>query len=576
MAGKAKKKAANAKKKAAKASKTYVVPSYSGATTTHNASSVDLDYNSSIRTTSSQDAPASPVEKNEPQLPSDPNVDNVQSKASPEATDTTTRATTRQSRFTLRLAGPVTPVKGMMQIPALTPTLRQAMSAEDVAEHEAIQKTPLCSQTPNEKAEKDGNVAKIIRAFRNMEEDERVLADRYADMTNKIVSLKENWEEGGINLPTARYKAEMAPYLAKQKAMAISLSVLRSKSTALVSGWATDIVSEGIKRDMAEDWVMIDAVLRCYPELEGARKTVRASRAEMQRNQFRKKLVGSYGGDALYDGKLVYCPIAHTHMPDVVAAHIVNASVGPKTAEALFGERQDHIWNPRNGLLVCKGYEELLDKAKAIILPASDDPEETEFVLHLLTRNLGERNAIFWTYEDLHRRPLKFLNGFRPARKYLYFKAIVSLLRRQRAEIDECWANLDNLPPVAKSYWGSPGKYLRNSILYVFAREYGILTAADAKLFWGVDAADVMAGLSIDDKKTAQALATQATAAVFAREDEEKESNDDDNDDDDADDDYDNIDSDSDTDRDVGKRQGKAKTKGKGKNTADNDDPFLA
>lgn len=56
------------------------------------------------------------------------------------------------------------------------------------------------------------------------------------------------------------------------------LCVLWTKSAQLSGSCNDDMVPDGLARDMAEDWALIDAVVRCYPELEGAKKTVKSGR----------------------------------------------------------------------------------------------------------------------------------------------------------------------------------------------------------------------------------------------------------------------------------------------------------
>lgn len=99
--------------------------------------------------------------------------------------------------------------------------------------------------------------------------------------------------------------------------------------------------------------------------------------------------------------------------------------------------------------MIYKAYENFLDSAKSVILPASNDPSETELELFLLTKDINQiRMARVWGYEALHRRRLVFKNGFRPAKRYLYFKSLITLLRRRRAQVS---GNLQNMEPSRAS-----------------------------------------------------------------------------------------------------------------------------
>ncbi|KAJ5475290.1 hypothetical protein N7539_008356 [Penicillium diatomitis] len=69
------------------------------------------------------------------------------------------------------------------------------------------------------------------------------------------------------------------------------------------------------------------------------------------------------------------------------------------------------------------------------------------------------------TPQDLHNRPLTFLNNNRPRRRYLYFRFIMSYLNAKRQNV----VNL-SVPLETKQFWPSPGGYLHESTLKIMAR----------------------------------------------------------------------------------------------------------
>lgn len=66
----------------------------------------------------------------------------------------------------------------------------------------------------------------------------------------------------------------------------------------------------------------------------------------------RKQLYEAYESATNVGDVFVYCSISHTEVErSTSVAYIVNVNVGVKTATALFGDDEDHIWNVKNGLV---------------------------------------------------------------------------------------------------------------------------------------------------------------------------------------------------------------------------------
>lgn len=428
-------------------------------------------------------------------------------------------------------AAATTPTATILTQKVVTPEILKVMDRDDAADIVSVAQKPR-QPGDEEKAEEQKQVGILQAAFLSIKRSERVLEAQLSTVTEQIALLAAKWEEGKIDMPKNRYQEQHAKNLALQQELMSRLSLLWSKSAAFAGCWASDMITEGVTRDAVEDWALIDSVLRLYPNIEGARRTVRPNRTEAQQSLFRKKLEASYGSGPNKDFGISFCAISGRRMQNVVAAHLVNVNVGAKTAAALFGEGQEHIWAPSNGLLINKNYEDLLDGGKAIILPAditSNDPSAaSDFVFHLLTRDIGPAKNEVWGYDELHGRRLKFFSSFRPSRRYLFFKATVTLLRRRRGEVDGHWTDISELPTIGKTMWATPGPYLKNSILYRFAREVGCMTRADADLFWGVDTAAAFANLrlSFSDEQAVGKLALQSSVATIA---EQRQANDEDN-----------------------------------------------
>ena len=370
------------------------------------------------------------------------------------------------------------------------------------------------------------HAAQLGDAYRKIRHRQAELEATLEAITSNIALIDKKWEDGRIDMGLGDYKKERNVLIQKQLGLLATVSVTRSVGSELAGRWMDDLATG--TREALDDWAYIDAAIRCYPEVPYAKKSVKSTRTQLKEKTFRKELLKSY---ASYDEdeSHIWCPVAQKYIPTaygvVVATHVVNSNVGDKIAHALFGDDYEHIWNARNGLMISKGYEQLLDSARAVILPVSDAPGETEFRFYLFTKDIGRTKAEVWG-DELHERRLVFKNAFRPAKMYLYFKFAISLLRRRRAEVPGHLDDLQDLPNFNKSLWASPGPYIKRSVLYKFSRQLGCLTTAEADQFWGVadTPMELLSEESDDIATTAAVLASTAIGKqVDDNEEEEKE-----------------------------------------------------
>lgn len=251
---------------------------------------------------------------------------------------------------------------------------------------------------------------------------------------------------------------------------------------------------------------------------------MKSKRAPRKEKLFRKDLIEAYGSQHDKLERVYWCPILHRY-----TAHIVYVNVGEVTARALFGEEQEHLWNVRNGLLINKELERLIDNGKAVILPLTNSPDENRFQFFLLTMDIGRlRLNEPVEVHELHKRELHFQTDFRPSKKYLYFKVVITLLRRRRGEVPCHLEDLNKLPSPARTLWVSPGPYLKKTILYKFSRQLGCLSVDEANRFWDVEASP-LAPLNDDSEDLAATLSVQASLAGMVGPSKGNEASDDDN-----------------------------------------------
>ncbi|OAA59864.1 hypothetical protein SPI_06062 [Niveomyces insectorum RCEF 264] len=355
--------------------------------------------------------------------------------------------------------------------------------------------------------------AQLSKAFTAIRREQAVLEEKLDHVTNAIVILDAKWTEGAVGLGQGDYQREREKLLALQLQLMSSVSVLRTTGSELAGRWTDEAIIGS--RQTHDDWTTIDSTIRLFPHLAHAQKSVKARRQPAMGKRFRAELIKAYGAeDELSDD--IWCPVSQKYIEKsvAVAAHIVKFNIGELVARALFGEDEKHIWNSRNGLVLHKNFKRLLDEAKAVILPASDAEDETDFIFFLLDQNIGRLHSRV-TAEDLHGRKLQFLTEFRPRKRYLYFKFVMSLLRRRRGEVPGFLDDLERLPSPGKALWCSPGPYLKQSILYKFSRQLGCLSEDEANKFWGVQDT-ISQAVSGDDEDLAKTLSTKATIASMS------------------------------------------------------------
>ncbi|OAA66940.1 hypothetical protein SPI_01516 [Niveomyces insectorum RCEF 264] len=398
--------------------------------------------------------------------------------------------------------------------------------------------TPGAPVTPA-KGGLEKRVVLLANSYRNVQHEQLKLEAELEGITRQISFLVEKWMSGDIGLTAAEFKPVKAKYLQKQLMLLTHVSILRTKGAQLAGRFCDDLLSG--TRGTHEDGAYIDSAIRGDLDVAFAKGPAEATRTRQQEQAFRKKLLDAYDAAEDEAAHFCWCPVAQTYVENAVAAHIVDVNVGERTAQALFGDDQEHIWNVKNGIILHPSYAKLLDSAQAVIVTVGQSEKEPEFRFFLLTKDIGQgRMAPVWG-DELHGRRLKFKNDFRPSKRYLYFKFVISVLRKRRAEVPGYLEDLQILPSPSKTLWASPGPYLKKSILFKFSTQLGCLSEDEAGRFWGIDKASVEA-LPVKSDDTATTLATLASVAISGRADDEGNEEDETSDDGSEEDDLDRCD----------------------------------
>lgn len=172
-----------------------------------------------------------------------------------------------------------------------------------------------------------------------------------------------------------------------------------------------------------------------------------------------------------------WCPVSRRNWleEDMVEAHIVPYSIGEINAAYLFGldleKGYEAVWSIQNGLLLHNKIEKALNAARIIIVPDEDDLNELKLVI--LDETLLDQKVDVGgpTYRDLNNRRLNFQTKARPGQRFLYLHCILALFRRRRFHVVG-WEN--DKTKVTTSYtWGTPGPWIRRSIIKALAFEVG-------------------------------------------------------------------------------------------------------
>lgn len=212
----------------------------------------------------------------------------------------------------------------------------------------------------------------------------------------------------------------------------------------------------------------------------GARIKKQGSRDSSDQTSFRKRILAVYNSpsyDSDPENLASWCPVTKNWYlaTDVTAAHVVPYSIGEVNAAYLFGLNPESgyeaIWSVKNGMPLHTKVEQALDAARIIIV--QDEKDTNELKLIVLDDTILNVKVTLQgpTFRDLNNQRLKFQTAARPGRRFLYLHYILTLFRRKRFNVDGWEVDKDK---IVNSYvWGTPGPWLRRSIIKALAFEVG-------------------------------------------------------------------------------------------------------
>ncbi|EEQ27458.1 hypothetical protein McanMca71_006359 [Microsporum canis] len=257
----------------------------------------------------------------------------------------------------------------------------------------------------------------------------------------------------------------------------------RLKSLALASTPLNDEIRV-IKRQRRLIQEDMEEAMPRYKDLESAyidamvSKVATASgnqsKYKFKANKFRVAVEEFYEASKM-EGADEFKKLAHCHVlgwflsKDVRAAHLVPKSLDECSVAHLFGAGTITIDDPRNSLMLHQHIEMAMDKGSIVIVPLKA-PEAREMVKwKVLVTDPTLLNHIILPkvkWKDIHGKTLTFLGHNRPAKRYLYFRYVMTyLMLKNKGRLD--WAQEVE---TGKCMWATPGKYLRRSMLVNLAR----------------------------------------------------------------------------------------------------------
>ena len=160
--------------------------------------------------------------------------------------------------------------------------------------------------------------------------------------------------------------------------------------------------------------------------------------------------------------------------PPVKVAHIVPRSFlhdDGQTMRVFDEDTASLAVNARNALPMLQRIEEAFDSLDIVIVPlesARQGRRPIEFRCVLANKSIANRTVTEnQRWKDLDGIQLEFVNNFRPACRYLYFKYCVTYMYWQQKGETE-WAT--SLGGLRGYIWATPGAYLRRSMLLSLAK----------------------------------------------------------------------------------------------------------
>ncbi len=356
------------------------------------------------------------------------------------------------------------------------------------------------------------------RASKYVEERDAFTTDAAMFIKESRAMVSELREKGVIDGPTSKRAREELE--TSDIALLQERSALAANRVKLQYG----ILSHTTNARIGEAYLA--SIVKSLPHPAEATVKKQGSRDNHDQASFRVRLSKEYSPETTTgdDESGLWCPITKSmHRPrDVKAAQLVPYAIGEVNAAYLFGLDPDKgyeaVWSTANGLLLYDEIEEAFDAARLVIIPDGEYQDELKVVVldeAILNREIRGTGLLF---RDIDGHRLEFKTDARPGRRYLYLHTLLSLFRRKRVVVEGWQRDFKKVGPG--QVWGTPGQWLRRSIVKALAYEIGDISGLEDVLEDQVGLADFADQVS-EEKEARRAVSIrQAVEGLWASDEE--------------------------------------------------------
>lgn len=205
------------------------------------------------------------------------------------------------------------------------------------------------------------------------------------------------------------------------------------------------------------------------------------------------------------------------------AAHIVPFLLDDHGfGELLFGDRAQSLQRAGNALLLSDRVKRWFDSYHIVVVPVNAmETPITRWRTEVISPDIRNHELFPGFFgKELDKKELVFLNEKRPVSRFLYFHFIMALIRikdLKRRGWQDVWARYYHLRP-----FGTPGNYMRKSILIALATHHGTVGLSDVEAYLAEHGFDSPINLTDDETTEAARRVYMAVEAAIKRAESEE------------------------------------------------------
>ena len=360
---------------------------------------------------------------------------------------------------------------------------KRNFSSVSAASNESIRNAKSMKEVGSDDGDNEFRTVAFVAAIKNINASNEAIEAELDAVEKSIEVLMDEYNKGTLDINGAAKDKEIMLMEKRARDLRSTLVVRQCQTFQLAGEVADKMTLEDIEAPLfVKDWSYVDLLVSRYRTPANATLDIFRPRDSKAQERFRASVFKAYGAK----GKTLCCITGKSFQ--LTAAHIVPYNIGENNAVYLFGQsmhKDGHAMCPQNGLPMSKYFKEAFDEGKFTVVPGDNPDEWKVAVLDQGLSKAIEEDGIFPQIDGI---VLKFQTDFRPARRYLYFAHVITILRRQRYECTGWWRDV---PPGIPEVWATPGEYLRKSALMVLARRVGHMAPKEVAELLGVSDEDI-------------------------------------------------------------------------------------